>query len=71
MGDFQGTLQYPVVKSASYIGELGIVEMVVTVEMQGPPAWHLQSSPVGGIMLVIPSFGRVFVERTSAGGPKP
>ena len=47
-----------------YLEELGIVEMVVTVGIQGPPAWHLQSSPTGGIMLAIPSFGRVFVERT-------
>lgn len=46
-----------------YLGELGIVEMVVAVGMQGPPAWHLKSSPTGGIMLLIPSFGRVFVER--------
>ena len=47
-----------------YLGESGIVELVVTVGMEGPPAWHLQSSPTGGIMLAIPSFGRVFVERT-------
>ena len=47
-----------------YLEELGIVEMVVTVGMKGSPAWHLQSSPKGGVMLVIPSFGRVFVERT-------
>ena len=44
-----------------YLGEDGSVDFVVSAPTGDPSIdWHLKECPAGGIMLLVPSFGRDF-----------
>ena len=46
-----------------YLGEDGSVDFVVSAPTGDPSIdWHLKECPAGGIMLLVPSFGRVFLQ---------
>ena len=54
-----------------YLDEDGSVDFVVSAPTGDPSIdWHLKECPAGGIMLLVPSFGRDFQCQSLFRGPK-